>query len=347
MPIQPNFLERIAFFTFNAAPTPMLDLAGALAYQVVSTAVQLNIFRELHKRPFTAPELAQTLPADERGLTSLLKALEALGYVVEKNGRFSNTPMTTKWFIDSGVLDLNAATTCWDYFLQNLWPQAAGIVQSGERPFDFYGIMDNKPDLSHNFQQMMIGNINVIGLEVLKQPDVPQTATRLLDVGGSYSAASILFCQAYPQLEAIVLDREMALKTAAQNVTAAGLNGRFSLHAADLWQADWGSSNDIILLFGLMHHFDLDTNRKLLQKAYAALKSGGQVVIFEQVEGSIFGSAVTAIVRLVGFMYYLFANGRIFTRDEMTDLLNAANFNNIRLHPLHQAPGNSLVIAQK
>jgi hypothetical protein len=31
MPIQPNFLERTAFFTLNAAPGPMLDLAGALA----------------------------------------------------------------------------------------------------------------------------------------------------------------------------------------------------------------------------------------------------------------------------------------------------------------------------
>lgn len=173
MPIQPNFLEQTAFYTLNAAPTPMLDLAGALAYQVVSTAVRLDIFRELHKRPFTAPELAQTLPANERGLTSLLKALETLGYVTEKNGRFSNTTMTTKWFIDSGVLDLNAAPTCWDYFLQNLWPQAAEIVQSGERPFDFYGIMNENPDLSHSFQQMMVGNINVIGPEVLKRMSVP------------------------------------------------------------------------------------------------------------------------------------------------------------------------------
>lgn len=30
MPIQPNFLERTAFFTLNAAPAPMLDLAGAV-----------------------------------------------------------------------------------------------------------------------------------------------------------------------------------------------------------------------------------------------------------------------------------------------------------------------------
>jgi hypothetical protein len=32
MPIQPNFLERTAFFTLNAEPAPMLDLAGALLF---------------------------------------------------------------------------------------------------------------------------------------------------------------------------------------------------------------------------------------------------------------------------------------------------------------------------
>lgn len=60
MPIQPNFLERTAFFTLNAAPAPMLDLAGMLAYQAVSTAVRLNIFQALAERPSTDsdPQLA-------------------------------------------------------------------------------------------------------------------------------------------------------------------------------------------------------------------------------------------------------------------------------------------------
>lgn len=36
MPIQPNFLERTAFFTLNAAPGPMLDLGrGAAATRLL------------------------------------------------------------------------------------------------------------------------------------------------------------------------------------------------------------------------------------------------------------------------------------------------------------------------
>lgn len=54
MPIPPNFLERTAFFTLNAGPAPMLDLAGALAFQVVNTVVRLNLFTAEERRAIWA-----------------------------------------------------------------------------------------------------------------------------------------------------------------------------------------------------------------------------------------------------------------------------------------------------
>ncbi len=120
MPIQPNFLERTAFYTLNAAPGPMLDLAGALAFQTVSTAVQLNLFDALHTRPSTPTELAQSMNCQERGLQKLLKALAAIGYVKEKNGRYHNTPLTQKWFLDSDIMDIKSATQVFNTFFLEL-----------------------------------------------------------------------------------------------------------------------------------------------------------------------------------------------------------------------------------
>lgn len=111
MPIQPNFLERTAFFTLNAAPAPMLDLAWGLALQVINTAVQLNLFTALQERPSTPTELAQCLHCQERGLEKLLAALAAIGYVVERNGRYHNSAMTTKWFLLGDMLDMRPP--CW------------------------------------------------------------------------------------------------------------------------------------------------------------------------------------------------------------------------------------------
>lgn len=88
MPIQPNFLERTAFFTLNAAPVPMLDLAGALAFQAVNTAVHLNLFAALQERPFTPhrtganPQLPGTRAGEtvgRRWINSRRKIGESLG----------------------------------------------------------------------------------------------------------------------------------------------------------------------------------------------------------------------------------------------------------------------------
>lgn len=347
MPIQPNFLERFAFFTLNAAPTPMLDLAGALGYQALSTAVRLNLFNTLQERPSSLPELTQTLGCQERGLKHLLNALSGIGYVAQKNGRYHNTTMTEKWFTDGTMLDLNNAITCWDAFLHDLWPHAPEVIQSGKRPYNFYDYTASKPGLSHAHQQMMFGNANLNASDVVSRVKLPARPTRLLDVGGGHGAYSIHFCQANPNMHATILDSEIALETAKQHVDAAGLNGRVQLQSADIWQIDWGQDFDLILLFNFIHHYDQDTNVKLLQKAHAALKPGGQVAIFDQLESKQLGSAISGLLQLISLMYYLFADGRIFSRDEISQMLSAANFSSVQFFTTPKWAGQSLVTAVK
>lgn len=347
MPIRPNMVERFAFFRTNAAPTPMLDLAGALGYQALSTAVRLNLFNTLHERPSTLTECAQTLNCQERGLNHLLKALAGLGYVKEKNGRYHNTAMTKKWFVDGMMLDLNHSITTWDAFLHDLWPHAPDVIQTGERPYNFYEYTHSNPGLSHAHQQMMFGNANLTGADIVKRVKLPTEPTRLLDVGGGHAAYSIHFCQANPALQATVLDSAMALETAKQNVEKAGLNGRIQLQPADIWQIDWGQDYDLILLFNFIHHYDLETNVKLLQKAYAALKPGRQVAIFDQVESKQLGSAISSLLNLISLMYYLFADGRIFSRNDLNQMLGGANFSQIQFFTKPQWAGQSLVTAVK
>ncbi len=346
MPIQPNFLERMAFYKFNAAPAPMLDMAGALAFQVVSTAVHLNLFNTLHEKPSTLAELTQTLNCQERGLQKLLAALTSLGYVSEKNGRFQITPMTEKWFLDGAVLDLNAGVTCWGLFLQELWPHAPEVVQSGKRPYDFYQFVGSDPILSHNFQQMMVGNANIMAPDIVKKIQLPPDA-RLLDVGGGHGMFTVHFCEANPTLQATIVDSAIALETAKRHVAAHQLEGRVTLAAEDIWQMDWGKDYDLILLFNFIHHYDLVTNKELLQKVNAALKPGGQVAILDQLEGNVFGAATNAVVQLVGFMYYLFADGRTFSRSEVEYLLGETGFSQIQVHSSAKWAGTSLVTAVK
>lgn len=347
MPIQTNFLERFAFFRLNAAPAPMLDLAGALAFQVLSTAVHLNIFSTLHEKPSTLADLTKTLNCQERGLQKLLAALVSLGYVTEKNGRFHTTPMTEKWFLDGENLDLNAAIVCWDSFLRELWPQAPEIVQSGERPFNFYQFTHDTPGLSHAHQTMMMGNARLMAPDIVKKVKLPDGPLRLLDVGGGHGMFTIQFCLAHPDLQATIIDSPEALQSAKQFIAKYQLAERIELCPGDMWQMDWGQNYDLILLFNFIHHFDAETNKKLLQKVYSALKSGGQVAILDQLEGDIFGSAAQTLIKLIGFMYYLFADGRTFSKDEVTVMFQETGFKHIQFHDSAKWAGTGLATAVK
>ena len=347
MPVRPNFLERIAFYNVKAAPAPMLDLAGALGFQTLRTATEINLFDELNEGPATLAELSRNLGSPERGLKKLLQALASIGYVEEKNGRYYNTDLAQKWFFDSDMMDIKAAMHLFNTYFEELWPHSTEVMLGDERPYQFYEFIESDPTLSHAFQQTMVGNAQFMGPDIVQKIKLPQDAGRLLDVGGGHGIFAIQFCQAHPQLQATILDSALALETAKVHVADHGLTERVELVAGDIWQMEWQQAYDLILLFNFIHNFDLEANVALLQKAFAALKPGGQIAILDQLEGAVSGSAANAIVQLLGYMYYLLADGRTFSRDEVKEMLRQAGFSNVAFHTSARWTGTSLVTAVK
>ncbi len=104
---------------------------------------------------------------------------------------------------------------------------------------------------------------------------------------------------------------------------------------------------DAVLLFNLLHHFDLVTNSKLLRKSAGACN---------QVAPSPFSTKSPAkcrvrppmrCIRLIALQYYIMADGRVFTEDELETMLTHTGFVNTRSHGLSKLPGTSLMTATK
>jgi 2-polyprenyl-3-methyl-5-hydroxy-6-metoxy-1,4-benzoquinol methylase/DNA-binding transcriptional ArsR family regulator len=347
MPIQPNFLERTAFYALNQAPAVMLDLAGALSYQAVSAAVRLELFDALAEQPMTAAELARRLQSQPRGIEALLQALEATGYVEARDGYYANSAMTRKWLVEDDGFDGPAIMRFWDDALKTLWPNASEVIRSGERPVGIYDWVESDPIRNHSFQQSLVMPALSVGPEIARKLALPPAATRLLDVGGGHGVFSIMMCREYPNLKATVIDSPAALEVAAGHIATHDMVDRVSLLPGNMWQLDWGTDYDAVLLFNLLHHFDEATNSRLLNRARKALKPGGTVAILDQFTGKVPGSATKAIIRLVGLMYHVFADGRVFEHDNLVTLLEGAGFNDIRFHGLPKLPGNSLMTARR
>ena len=347
MPVKPNFLERAAFYSLNAAPGSLLDLAGLFAYQAASTANDLGLFETLAERPYSAQGLATQLQLQERGLLALLDALESLGYVEVQNGRYQNSKMVQKWLIEDQNFDAQAMYLFWNAASRDLTPHTAEVIRSGERPFDFYDWVEADPDLSEAYQRMLMMNAKMGGADVIKHLKLPDGKTSLLDVGGGHGTYTTLMCQKYSQLHGTILDSYAGLETGRRMAAEKNLAARITLQKGDMFKTDWGEGFDMILLFNVLHQFDIDMGARLLKKAYHALKPGGKVAVLDQITGKISGSATNALIRLVALQYYLFIDGRVFSQDDLTAMANEVGFGGIQFHKLQKLPGNSLMIGER
>ena len=76
-------------------PDQILQIGmGFWASKILLSAVELELFTELARRPGTAPELSARLGLHPRSARDFLDALLALGFLDRREGTYSNTPST-------------------------------------------------------------------------------------------------------------------------------------------------------------------------------------------------------------------------------------------------------------
>jgi len=129
----------------NLSPVPYLDVASAGSFRAVASAVRLRIFEALESGALTPSELAAKADTDERATVLLLILLEAYGYVKQKDGRFSNTRMTSKWLLEDSQAGSPDGITFYDSLLDDLWKGIDESLVKGEPPMPFEEWLANEP----------------------------------------------------------------------------------------------------------------------------------------------------------------------------------------------------------
>lgn len=344
MPIIPNFMERLILFRLNLGPAPALDLYAALAFRAAAVAVRLGVFEALRGGPLTAAQLARQIEADERGTTRLLEALDAVGYVKKKrDGCYAATAMTAKWLPRlAGGFRMSERN-----LLQPL-EYLEKSIRTGEPSFvsyERYAEMDRS--WWRDQQDAMIAVARMVGDDIVARVKLPETARRLLDVGGGHGLHAIKFCRRYLQLSATVFDLPQALEVAQEVIAAEAMGERVSVQAGDFWKDDLGAGYDAALVFSILQMNPPDKNMELLRKVAGALNPGGLVVIQDQVAGRAPSPTAKAVLSLQGLSQLVSSRGRTYAFDEFAGWLTAAGFRKPRRISLWKTPGVGLVVGTK
>jgi len=240
--------------------------------RAVLTALELDIFTAV-KKGATAEQVAEVVHADPRATEMLLNVLVNLKLLEKKDGRFSNTTNSARFFAE-GSADNARPGLMHIVNLWHRWSTLTDAVRAGtsvatcqrdaQETKDFIAAMDRT---AKERASALVKAVGVNG------------ARRMLDLGGGSGAYSIAFAQASPVLHSEILDLAEVIPITQTHIRKANLTDRVHTRAGDMLTTPFGEDYDLILVSAICHMFSPGQNRALFQRAHKALNPTGRFVI--------------------------------------------------------------------
>ncbi len=323
----------------HPTPEPLYRLATAFwSSGVLFAAHRLAVFEVLHARPRTVAELAGVCGLTPDGAGKLLAACQSLGLVsCDVGGLYRNSPPADVFLVPGKPTYQGHLLA----YLADLWTRFGELeylLQTGEIGPRETAFTLARPDAERQTaERNWVLAMHEIALggqaEALCQAVDLSGYTRLLDVSGGSGAYAIRFAEQYPQLTAEVLDLPEVVAIADGLIQQSGVGDRVRVLAGDFVNADYGVGYDVVLLSGVLHGLGERYILRVLKKAYAALNSGGCVIVQEMTPDA----PSPAAVQFAALFSLNMMSGGTYSAEQIALWLNQSGFLRIVVTPLKQA----------
>lgn len=272
-------------------PTPegILQLGlGFWGSKTLLTATELGLFTELAANgPQDEESLANTMGLHRRSSRDFLDALVALGMLNREGGKYSNT-RDSEVFLDrnkpsyvGGILEMANAR------LYPFWGDLTEGLKTGEPQNeaktggDLFEAIYGNPDTL----KLFLGSMTSLsmGANMAIAANFPWDRYKTFaDVGTAQGGLAVQIAQAHQHLAGSGFDLPVAKETFESYVSNMGLSDRLTFAPGSFFD-DPMPQADVITLGHILHDWDLDTKRMLLQKAYQSINPGGALIVYETI----------------------------------------------------------------
>ncbi|UFP94758.1 methyltransferase [Gloeobacter morelensis] len=325
--VKPEGVLESAAFLSGKLPKPMvLAMLGIGVSQALIAAVRLNVFAQLRPGPQSVGELAQTIGGDRHGLQVLLEALHGFGFLKRQGERYRLTGEAQRWLTDEGdTFALAMIRLCGDINQQLDLLEAD--IRTGRVPNFHFD--PQSPTCLSNYQDMLKGSGHRSAPRLIEWAKLDPPPDRLLDVAGGPAQYSIAFCKQFVRLRADILDLPYAARAGEKQVAEAGLSERIRYIEGNLLETDWPVGYDVALLSHILHCLSEAQCELTLRKSFAALISGGRILVQDVYHPGAAGSP-GAGDGLMSLVYYATCGGRSWPESTIRSWLKRAGFIRVR-----------------
>jgi hypothetical protein len=262
---------------------------GFWASKTLLSAVEMEVFTELAKRPEDLATLQGRFGIHPRAGRDFFDALVALGFLRRADGKYANTPESDLYLDKNKPTYIGGMLEMANQRLYEHWAHLTTALRTGKQqneakdkgngsPFE---VLYADPARLKTFLAAMTGVSRSANQVIAKKGPWRQYRT-FADVGTAQGDLAVQIALANPHLKGLGFDLPEVGPIFEEYVEQNKLNGRLRFHPGSFFQ-DPLPNVDVITMGHILHDWDLSEKKILLRKAYDALNPGGAVVIYESI----------------------------------------------------------------
>ena len=319
------------------------------ASKTLLSAVELGLFSELIEAPLSADELGARLGLHERARRDFLDALVSMGFLQRKDGRYENT-LETALFLDrkkpsylGGILEMSSAR------LFGFWANLTDGLRTGQPQNEvrngqpqLFEVLYSDPARLEGFLAAMTGLSHPANIQIARLLPWKNWKT-FVDIGAAQGDLAVQILMANAHMQGVGFDLPPVQSIFEKYVAKAGMSERLNFMAGDFFNQPLPNA-DVILMGHVLHDWDLPTKRMLIDKAYAALPSGGALVVYDAIIDDDRRQNTFGLLMSLNMLIETHG-GYDYSGDECAGWMRQAGFTDIRVE--HLAGPDSMVVAIK
>ncbi len=268
-------------------PEAIMQLGfGFWGSKTLLSAIELGVFSQLADgKALDGEELRERLGLHERSATDFFDALVAVGMLEREDGRYSNTA-ATELFLDAakpsyvgGMLEMANARLYgfWGSLTEGLRTGAPqNEAKDGE---NFFEALYADPARLAQFARAM-SSVSGGAAQAITAKFPWRDHGSVIDIGCAEGAVPVQIALAHEHISGGGFDLPPIEPIFDAYVASAGLGERLSFTGGDFF-TDPLPEADVLVMGHILHDWDIDEKRLLLQKAHDALPDGGALIVYE------------------------------------------------------------------
>lgn len=319
-------------------------MTGFFTSKLLAVGIELDLFTWLSPQPRSFTEIRARFDFAERPCRIFLDTLLSLG-LLEKQGDLYRNSHLSDTLLVQGRPDFQGPHI---RLFDDLYLACDNLKVA---------LLENRPT-SHEYTYFFEGTRNeasryctlmhessLVPAMVLPQYWDFSESRRVLDVGGGYGRLCLTLVSQHPQIETMLFDLPEVCEKARILLESYphGLTGRIHLYPGNFFREDLPAGADTIVMMRVTHDWPRECVAMLARKAFAALPSGGRLLIYETLKDQDACPGDAALISLL--LLLISPGGECRTFDEMRALLKEVGFSSIELIPTVYF--YSLIVAQK